>query len=257
MSRPPRLAFPLVLPPGLPRLLLVSRDPRPLPTRDTGAGKRRLPGGHVGSRPSGERPVTRRGGREKSNPWLSREFQMHPLMEGIFCLCRRVKAIWISILGLEQKKDGIPAGKPHRPWVDACTNLVLGDDRSHLQIPVVCYENPLFRANSNPAQEEKVLRRENYFSVTERLSFKRELSWYRGRRPRTAFTRNQIEVLENVFKMNSYPGIDIREELARKLDLDEDRIQIWFQNRRAKLKRSHRESQFLMVKNNLTNSLLE
>ncbi|KAK2534740.1 Hesx1 [Columba livia] len=163
-----------------------------------------------------------------------------------------------SILGLEQKKGGIPAGKPHRPWVDACTNLVLGDDRSsHLQIPVVCYENPLFRANSNPAQEEKVLRCENYFSVTERLSFKRELSWYRGRRPRTAFTRNQIEVLENVFKINSYPGIDIREELARKLDLDEDRIQIWFQNRRAKLKRSHRESQFLMVKNNLTNSLLE
>lgn len=32
--------------------------------------------------------------------------------------------------------------------------------------------------------------------------------------------------MENVFKMNSYPGIDIREELARKLDLDEDRIQV-------------------------------
>lgn len=28
-----------------------------------------------------------------------------------------------SILGLEQKKDGIPAVKPHRPWMDACTNL--------------------------------------------------------------------------------------------------------------------------------------
>ncbi|NXE80887.1 ANF1 protein, partial [Cochlearius cochlearius] len=163
-----------------------------------------------------------------------------------------------SILGLEQKKDGIPAVKPHRPWMDACTNLVFGDDSNpHLQIPVVCYENPLFHANSNPVQEERVLKCEKYFSVTERLSFKRELSWYRGRRPRTAFTRNQIEVLENVFKMNSYPGIDIREELARKLDLDEDRIQIWFQNRRAKLKRSHRESQFLMVKNTFTSSLLE
>lgn len=34
--------------------------------------------------------------RQKSNQWLSREFQMHPLMERIFCLCRRVKvAIWI------------------------------------------------------------------------------------------------------------------------------------------------------------------
>ncbi|XP_053845382.1 homeobox expressed in ES cells 1 isoform X1 [Vidua macroura] len=171
-----------------------------------------------------------------------------------------------SILGLEQKKDGIAAGKPHRPWMDACTSLallfllflVLGDDSNpHLQIPVVCYENPLFHARSDPVQEENVLKCEKYFSVTERLSFKRELSWYRGRRPRTAFTRSQIEVLENVFKMNSYPGIDIREELARKLDLDEDRIQIWFQNRRAKLKRSHRESQFLMVKNTFTSSLLE
>jgi len=28
-----------------------------------------------------------------------------------------------SILGLEQKKDGIPAVKPHRPWMDARTNL--------------------------------------------------------------------------------------------------------------------------------------
>nr|XP_009936958.1 PREDICTED: homeobox expressed in ES cells 1 isoform X1 [Opisthocomus hoazin] len=163
-----------------------------------------------------------------------------------------------SILGLEQKKDGIPAVKPHRPWMDARTNLVLGDDSNpHLQIPVISYENPLFHPNSNAVQEEEVLKCDKYFSVTERLSFKRELSWYRGRRPRTAFTRNQIEVLENVFKINSYPGIDIREELARKLDLDEDRIQIWFQNRRAKLKRSHRESQFLMVKNSFTSSLLE
>ncbi|NXR09108.1 ANF1 protein, partial [Semnornis frantzii] len=163
-----------------------------------------------------------------------------------------------SILGLEHKEVGISSSK--LKLLFACFFLVLGDDRSpHLQIPVVCYENPLFHANSNPVQEEKVLKCEKYFSVTERLAFKRELSWYRGRRPRTAFTRNQIEVLEDVFKVNSYPGIDIREELARKLDLDEDRIQIWFQNRRAKLKRkrSHRESQFLIVKSTFTSSLLE
>lgn len=28
-----------------------------------------------------------------------------------------------SILGLEQKKDGIPTAKPHRPWMDASTDL--------------------------------------------------------------------------------------------------------------------------------------
>lgn len=27
-----------------------------------------------------------------------------------------------SILGLEQKDEGIPAAKPHRPWIDTCNN---------------------------------------------------------------------------------------------------------------------------------------
>lgn len=36
----------------------------------------------------------------------------------------------------------------------------------------------------------------------------------------------QIEVLESVFLINSYPGIDIRDELAQRLHLDEDRIQV-------------------------------
>lgn len=44
----------------------------------------------------------------------------------------------------------------------------------------------------HPVPEERVLKYENYFSASERLSLKRELSWYRGRRPRTAFTQNQV-----------------------------------------------------------------
>ncbi|XP_071755576.2 homeobox expressed in ES cells 1 [Centroberyx gerrardi] len=71
--------------------------------------------------------------------------------------------------------------------------------------------------------------------------------WYIGRRPRTAFTNRQVCVLERVFEVNSYPGIQLREELAGGLSLEEDRIQIWFQNRRAKLKRSHRETRLQLV----------
>ncbi|XP_054641154.1 homeobox expressed in ES cells 1-like [Dunckerocampus dactyliophorus] len=72
-------------------------------------------------------------------------------------------------------------------------------------------------------------------------------SWYIGRRPRTAFTNHQVNVLEAVFQVNCYPGIQLREHLAGRLDLDEDRIQIWFQNRRAKLRRFLRESRLRMV----------
>ncbi|XP_043835778.1 homeobox expressed in ES cells 1 [Dromiciops gliroides] len=161
-----------------------------------------------------------------------------------------------SILGLEPKKESSPDIPPSKPWTDSCCPLVLGEDGNPcLSIPILPSSSLLPHPGNYPQQEERILKYEKYVSASERLSFKRELSWYRGRRPRTAFTRNQIEVLENVFRVNSYPGIDVREDLARKLNLEEDRIQIWFQNRRAKLKRSHRESQFLLVKNNLNTNL--
>lgn len=152
-----------------------------------------------------------------------------------------------SILGLDQKKDCVPSLKPHRPWADTCSNS--GKDVNLcLHVPSLPNGISLPGTMNHPVPEERVLKYENYFSASETLSLRKELSWYRGRRPRTAFTQNQIEVLENVFRVNCYPGIDIREDLAQKLNLEEDRIQIWFQNRRAKLKRSHRESQFLMTK---------
>ncbi|XP_035244375.1 homeobox protein ANF-1-like [Anguilla anguilla] len=138
-----------------------------------------------------------------------------------------------SILGLEKTgQHPITSQKPHRPWADSGT--------AQLQVHAV--------GNiSHESSEAKVKEESPACS-----SYRRTLNWYIGRRPRTAFTGTQIELLESVFQVNSYPGIDVREELAQRLDLDEDRIQIWFQNRRAKLKRSHRESQFLMVKKAFT-----
>ncbi|KAL0978821.1 hypothetical protein UPYG_G00176170 [Umbra pygmaea] len=111
------------------------------------------------------------------------------------------------------------------------------------------------RHTINGGHDLKTKIKEDEFKYKQHFSesYRRTLNWYIGRRPRTAFSSSQIELLESVFLVNSYPGIDIREELAQRLLLDEDRIQIWFQNRRAKLKRSHRESQFLMVKKTIAN----
>ncbi|XP_066568640.1 ventrally expressed dharma/bozozok antagonist [Amia ocellicauda] len=59
-----------------------------------------------------------------------------------------------------------------------------------------------------------------------------------GRRPRTAFTAEQISRLERTFKKHAYLGTREKEELCRKLNLSEKQIKNWFQNRRMKLKRT-------------------
>jgi hypothetical protein len=58
------------------------------------------------------------------------------------------------------------------------------------------------------------------------------------RRPRA--TPEQLELLEKTFRMTSTPNARLREELGKRLSMTERSIQIWFQNKRAKLKSKHR-----------------
>lgn len=55
-------------------------------------------------------------------------------------------------------------------------------------------------------------------------------------RKRSRTTPQQLAVLEASFSKNSSPSIRVREQLSTQLGISERSIQIWFQNRRAKVK---------------------
>ena len=55
-----------------------------------------------------------------------------------------------------------------------------------------------------------------------------------SKRKRKNLTKEQLEILEAVYARDKYPHIEERLKLEGPTKLAEDRIQVWFQNRRAK-----------------------
>lgn len=59
----------------------------------------------------------------------------------------------------------------------------------------------------------------------------------KGRRMRTAFTLDQLHVLERSFQSSHYLSVFERHVIAKALELSETQVKIWFQNRRTKWKK--------------------
>jgi len=59
-----------------------------------------------------------------------------------------------------------------------------------------------------------------------------------SKRARTAFTSSQLNRLKHEFERCKYLTGEKRQYLANELNLNESQIKIWFQNKRAKIKKS-------------------
>ncbi|CAF0924707.1 unnamed protein product [Didymodactylos carnosus] len=59
-----------------------------------------------------------------------------------------------------------------------------------------------------------------------------------SKRPRTAFTSSQLSRLKDEFERSKYLTGERRQTLANELGLNESQIKIWFQNKRAKIKKT-------------------
>ncbi|KAL3087846.1 hypothetical protein niasHS_009584 [Heterodera schachtii] len=64
----------------------------------------------------------------------------------------------------------------------------------------------------------------------------------RKRRHRTIFTECQLYTMEEAFITCQHPDVQMREHLADKLKLREERVEVWFKNRRAKERKKTREA---------------
>ncbi|CAH3918237.1 unnamed protein product [Pieris brassicae] len=64
----------------------------------------------------------------------------------------------------------------------------------------------------------------------------------KNKRMRTAYTTDQLHVLENAYRRKKYVDAEGRHELAKRLNVSDKCVKVWFQNRRMKEKKESSES---------------
>ena len=91
-----------------------------------------------------------------------------------------------------------------------------------------------YSEEGNRGEESNFLANKNLANV---------ISLTHSRRLRTSFSQKQIDLLESVFNHTHYPDANLREDIGQTTGLSDNKIQIWFSNRRAKWRKNSTQQQ--------------
>jgi len=124
---------------------------------------------------------------------------------------------------------------------------VQSSPQNAVKLPIVVYPTPpsdqssysIDTSISNSPESNKSAQDSSLSESREQSTSKLSKS---KRRTRTQFSKQQIDCLEAVFNKSHYPEVQMVDRLSEKLGLSIERISVWFQNRRAKFKKSKKSN---------------
>ncbi|CAH8841373.1 unnamed protein product [Trichobilharzia szidati] len=120
-------------------------------------------------------------------------------------------------------------------YEDKMTNNKIRSTREEIKSSSTSFNGQMIGDSLKKSIQSCVSQRKRHRSID--LKTEEEEIQDHSKRYRTSYSQKQIELLEKTYQMDRYVSRPQRTKLSNELDLPENTIKVWFQNRRMKEKR--------------------